>query len=269
MKAPLVSIITPFLNGGKFLSGCIESVLAQTYAHWELLLINDGSIDNSEEIVRSFIDPRIRYFTHENKGVSASRNVGLSEMNGDFFCFLDVDDEFTSSSLKSRLQIFGKDDKIHFVDGVVYKMDAQLNEIRQVWTPSCKGMPLEDLVRLTGNSFFGPSWMIKRKSEITYKFREGLTHLEDLLFYLQLAKEGGEYAYTSETILHYRMHEQSAMRNIDGLVNGYREVYDYLKEQEGLSPDWLQAYRTKVNRILSRSYIRKLNPLKAITARIR
>ncbi len=268
MNTPLVSVITPFLNGAPYLKRSIGSVYDQTYSNWELILINDGSTDNSEEIATAFSDPRVRYFKKENSGVSASRNLGLAEMKGDFFCFLDVDDELPPNSIQARLKVFEENDQIHFVDGVVHKKDAELNDLKEVWTPAFQGAPLEDLIRLTGKSFFGPSWMIKRLPDVQYQFKEGLTHVEDLLFYLGLAEPGRQYGYTSEVILNYRVHEQSAMSNLDGLANGYHEVYQYLIAQKNIPENWLEAYREKVNRILTRSYLRKFNLLKALTTRI-
>lgn len=95
---PLVSIIMPFLNQGKYIQESIESVLAQSYQNWELLLIDDGSIDRSTEITQQYArqyPEKIRYFEHEghqNKGASAARNIGLRNAKGEYITFLDGDD---------------------------------------------------------------------------------------------------------------------------------------------------------------------------------
>src|SRR5262245_43093607 len=95
----LVSIITPVYNTEKFLAGCITSVLQQTHTNWELLIIDDGSVDGSANVVKQFNDPRIHYFHQENQGVSAARNAALRRMKGDFFCFLDGDDVMPPHSI--------------------------------------------------------------------------------------------------------------------------------------------------------------------------
>lgn len=90
----MISIIVPVYNTEKYLDRCIQSVLAQTYTNWELLLINDGSTDSSGAICDKYAaeDNRIRVFHKENGGVSSARNVGLSEMQGEWVTFLDSDD---------------------------------------------------------------------------------------------------------------------------------------------------------------------------------
>lgn len=95
---PLVSIVTPFFNAGKFIREMIESVLAQTYEHWELILIDDGSTDDSTHIalkIAELYTEKIRYFEHDghrNHGTSASINLGISKAKGEYFSFLDADD---------------------------------------------------------------------------------------------------------------------------------------------------------------------------------
>lgn len=94
MKSPDISIIVPVYNSGKWLNRCIDSILAQTYADFEVLLINDGSTDNSPAICDEYAarDSRIRVFHKPNSGVSASRNLGISNSNGEFITFVDSDD---------------------------------------------------------------------------------------------------------------------------------------------------------------------------------
>ncbi len=94
MTPAKVSIIIPCYNIAEHLSKCIESVLAQTYPDFELLLVNDGSTDNTLKIIEAFAekDMRIKVFTHENKGVSYTRNVGIENAKGEYLMFIDGDD---------------------------------------------------------------------------------------------------------------------------------------------------------------------------------
>lgn len=89
-----VSIIIPIFNPGEALSKCVESVLAQSFVDIEVILINDGSTDNSDCICRKFaaVDKRIKYFPQENAGVSAARNKGIAMASGKYLCFVDSDD---------------------------------------------------------------------------------------------------------------------------------------------------------------------------------
>lgn len=113
LHAPLVSVVVPFLNPGEFLRECVESVMAQTYPHWELLLVDDGSTDGSPAIAGKFAaaNPgRVTVLQHpagENRGMPASRNLGLSRARGEFIASLDSDDVFLPDKLERQLGILG------------------------------------------------------------------------------------------------------------------------------------------------------------------
>lgn len=106
----LVSIIMPTYNCGTFIAESIHSVVKQTYAHWELLIIDDCSTDNTEEVVRPFLaDKRVRYVCLEkNSGTAAARSKGLSLVTGDFVAFLDSDDLWVPEKLEKQLGFMAK-----------------------------------------------------------------------------------------------------------------------------------------------------------------
>lgn len=110
-----------FLNGEKFIQDAIASVLAQTYDNWELLLVDDGSTDHSSAIAQSYADkyPEIHYLehpNHQNRGMSASRNLGISKAKGDYIAFLDADDVWLPPKLEKQLVIL----QSHPEAGMVY-----------------------------------------------------------------------------------------------------------------------------------------------------
>ncbi len=265
----LISIIIPFFNAEEYLQEAIDSVIDQSYPNWELFLINDGSEDNSGKIAKSYQDRRITYFESKNQGVSAARNIGLRAMKGDLFCFLDADDTLPVNSLYARLDLFRKNNKLRFVDGKVLMMDSSLNIAKGSWTPSLKGSPLTDLVTLSGKSFCGPSWMIKNNTNSNTLMRENLTHGEDLIFYIELAKEGGYYDFTKHTVLNHRIHPKSAMKNLDGLINGYHQLYQIFRDELNLDKELLYKYRLRANRIIFLSNLRRLKLISAVRSLIR
>jgi glycosyltransferase involved in cell wall biosynthesis len=260
----LVSIITPFYNAEKYLSESISSVLNQSFYNWELLLINDGSTDSSKEIALSFNDDRIRYFEQENKGVSAARNLGLNMMKGEFFCFLDADDILPFKSIESRLSVFRRNPALSFVDGAVKKMNATMDTTTKIWQPSLQGNPLSDLIQLGGKSFFGLSWMIKRQSDTQYRLREGMSHGEDLLFYMELAKKGGKYDYTKEVVLSYRDTPDSAMTNLEGLEKGYQVIVEQLMQWPEVELSDLKKFKLRYRKAMFLSYIKEGHLFKAL-----
>lgn len=97
-KTPLFSIIVPLYNKEHYLEDCLESIENQTEQHWECVIINDGSTDNSEKIARKFEkkDPRFRVFNQKNSGPSVARNYGIKESRGELLHFLDADDYYPS-----------------------------------------------------------------------------------------------------------------------------------------------------------------------------
>src|SRR5262249_17520285 len=107
-KPPKASVIVPFYNSEKFLAEAIESVLSQTYLSWELILVDDGSHDKSTTIAKEYAagNPnRIRYLEHpghENKGRSTSRNLGISQSQGEYIAHLDSDDVWSNTLLEDQ-----------------------------------------------------------------------------------------------------------------------------------------------------------------------
>lgn len=105
---PLVSVILPVYNGADYIAEAIESVLIQNYPHLELLIINDGSEDNTEEIVKRFSDERIRYFLQNHGGPSAARNEGIRRSKGQFLVMLDHDDYLTADHIGQMLTAYDR-----------------------------------------------------------------------------------------------------------------------------------------------------------------
>src|ERR1051325_1579612 len=120
---PLVSVIVIFLNAARFIGEAVTSVFEQTYDSWELLLVDDGSSDGSSEMSQQYAERhpgRIRYLmhpNHQNRGMSASRNLGLSHAKGDFIAFLDADDVWLPEKLQKQVAIMQAQPKAMMVYG--------------------------------------------------------------------------------------------------------------------------------------------------------
>tara|TARA_Y100000310_G_scaffold3525_1_gene4415 strand:+ start:1353 stop:2144 length:792 start_codon:yes stop_codon:yes gene_type:complete len=253
----------PAFNAGRFISQSINSILNQKYNNWELLIINDGSTDDTKNTIYSFNDSRIKYYEQENRGVSSARNLALRHMQGDFFCFLDADDLYSANSLSSRLNVFMQEEHVNIVDGRVETRDIITNKLIKIYQPDYRGNALSQLVRLNEKCFFGPSCMIKRLPNVDYAFKEGLTHGEDLLFYISIANEG-LYSYTSDLIMIYRSGNYSAMSNLQGLEKGYYDIYHELQKMSAISPRDLKIYKRKITSIMFKSYLGNGHILPAI-----
>lgn len=107
IEHPIVSVIIPAFNCGKYISRALESVLTQTFKSFECIVVDDGSTDNTADIVRGFSD-RVKYVYQENSGASSARNKGISLSKGEYIAFLDADDYWVKTKLKSQIAVFSK-----------------------------------------------------------------------------------------------------------------------------------------------------------------
>ena len=138
----------PAYNAGKYIEESIFSVVNQSLKEWELIIINDGSSDNTEDIIKSFDDERIVLISQKNAGVSSARNEGLKKVQGKYVTFLDADDTFPKDSLKDRFEYIEKNPEIDLVDGIVQVKDENMNKVLRTYTPYYKGLLLPELLKL-------------------------------------------------------------------------------------------------------------------------
>lgn len=109
MDEELISIITPTYNCGKFIGETIETVLNQTYKNWEMIIVDDESKDNTEEVVSTYKDPRIKYIRlTENSGAAIARTRAMQEAKGKYMAFLDSDDLWKSNKLEAQIKFMKK-----------------------------------------------------------------------------------------------------------------------------------------------------------------
>ena len=103
MEGKKVSVMMPAYNAAEFLAIAVNSVLAQSYQDWELIIVDDGSTDRTAEIAAGFQDPRVRLIRKENGGEASARNRALEEMEGEYLAFLDSDDLFLPDHLEKTV----------------------------------------------------------------------------------------------------------------------------------------------------------------------
>lgn len=127
MNPPVVSVVITCYNYGKYLKGCIESVLSQSFTDLEIIVVNDGSTDNTDEVIRKFQGlHNIKYIKQTNNGQANAKNIGIKYASGDFIAFLDADDAWEVDKLKKQLPFFSKERV-----GVVYSRAHYIDEMGQ------------------------------------------------------------------------------------------------------------------------------------------
>lgn len=144
MTSGLVSITIPFFDSAQFLAEAIESVLAQTYIHWELILVDDGSSDGSSQIAQSYVQrilgkiKLVEHANHQNLGVTRSRNLGASLSRGEFLAFLDADDVWYPTKLEFQIAALVRNPSASAVYGPSeywYDWDPVANRSQSNFTP--------------------------------------------------------------------------------------------------------------------------------------
>ena len=127
----MVDIIIPLYNKEATVARAVESILDQTFADWRLIIVDDGSTDNSLQVVRQFTDPRIRIVEQENRGPGAARNRGIQEATAEYLAFLDADDQWYSWYLENALKAFAQNDVVCI--GTMYEDQPDPGDMTDYW----------------------------------------------------------------------------------------------------------------------------------------
>lgn len=213
IKQPLVSVIMPTYNHAQFIGEAIDSVLNQTYKNLELIVIDNYSEDNTEEIIRSFNDPRIKYMKFRNHGIiGASRNQGIRHAVGKYIAFLDSDDLWLDHKLERQLVEFKKGDSIGLVCTNLIYFDKYGEHGKLLNLPD-KHFTFNELLR--DNPIANSSVMIRRSVlDNVGLFDESRDIIagEDYELWLRVAKKN-KIRYIDTPLIKYRIHE-AALRMI-------------------------------------------------------
>jgi glycosyltransferase involved in cell wall biosynthesis len=187
-STPLISVIVPVYNSEVSITRCINSVLAQKYTNWELIIVNDGSTDNSknkaEEIISLNCSRNIRLFDKVNGGVSTARNVGLKNANGFFIAFLDSDDEWFPEKLARQVAYLISNPEVKLI-GCWPKQ----NWLKKAYFQSEVSVVTLEL-QLKKN-YFQPSTVVFEKSVLQTAgyFDESMRYAEEGKFFIEIVKD--------------------------------------------------------------------------------
>lgn len=213
---PKLSIIVPIYRVEQYLSRCIDSILAQTYTDYELILIDDGSPDRCGEIIDEYAnrDSRVLALHQTNKGVSAARNTGLDVAKGEYIGFVDPDD-WIDQTMYSKLITLAEDKDISVVccNWDIYKENGECNihkfpmELPQVMEAEELLCHLFDNPRSVGGAVWNKLFA---RSIINCRFNEKCIAAEDWLFITELCKQEFQSAYLNESVYHYYVRDASA-----------------------------------------------------------
>lgn len=262
-----VSIIMPAFNAGRFISAAIESVLKQSYPHWELLIVDDGSTDDTAAIVLTHTDARIRYFRQDNCGVSVARNVALDQASGEFIVLCDADDALPQRSLAARVEFLRRHPEVDLVDGVMCFMDESLGRELRRHVPAYSGPMRARLLALDDKVFVLPFYLFRRAKLGERRFVPGMSHSEDLMFFLDLSRGSDlRMGFVDECVYLYRSGHTSAMSNMDGLERGYFQLLAGVHQRRMAKLRTLILLRMRIARILLACWLARRAPGRAARA---
>jgi len=233
---PKISIIVPVYNAEKYLQQCIDSILIQTYTNFELLLINDGSTDNSGSICNEYAqkDSRIKVFHKQNGGVSSARNLGLYNAQGEWLLFVDSDDKITSETLDLNMAYQNQHEKIDFIKYSAISKYGSSNEklIKTKFKILNTRKSILKFFFLYGrNEVWG--YFFKKQKIGTLTFHEHIKIGEDLLFLIEYINRCEKGILSDKGLYYYYLRVNSAMGNIkkyDGLIESDCILFEELKK---------------------------------------
>lgn len=230
----LVSIVVPIYNAEKRLSNCIDSILDQSYSCIEVILIDDGSSDDSLKICNMYAknDNRVTVLYQKNKGVSVARNLGVSSSSGVYLTFVDADDTLKPGAIKSMVEKISTEG----VDCVRMTADVVSNErITRLSESVIPGVYKDQsLKKLVYSAAVGDllcySWLILIKKDVyivnNLEFPSGVSMMEDAWFYVEMLSKINSIYVSATPTYNYFIHNQGASRSMDGFSDKIRSVVE-------------------------------------------
>lgn len=191
--SPTVSVIIPAFNAARFLGDAIHSVACQAYPHLEIVVIDDGSTDETSEVVRAF--PQVRYVRQSNRGIASARNTGVREARGELIAFLDADDLWTSNKLPLQLDALREHRDVQIVAG----------RVEQFIDDSCDqaiALPAE-----SGEAYTAGAMLIRRDDFLRVGFLNPALRIGEFVDWHSRAMNFGLREYRlDEVVLRRRIH---------------------------------------------------------------
>lgn len=211
---PTISVIIPAYNAAAYIGEAIQSVLDQTFSDFELIVVDDGSTDDTAAVVKGFTDSRIHYHHQANAGVANARNVGIGKVEGVFVAFLDADDLFLPANLEKKLYFLKGNPAISLVHSSEIKFDSTTGKIMNI-VQGTEGNVLEKLLCMGEHVIHSPSSVVVRKELLNRigGFDPKLSTSADWDMWVRMAVKTW-FGYIQEPLVKYRIHPSQMHNNI-------------------------------------------------------
>ena len=254
----MISILLPVFNGERYIKESIISILNSSYKIFELNIINDGSTDNTDQIIKSFSDPRIKYLTKTNSGLIETLNYGIKKCNYPVIMRMDADDIILPNKIENQLSYFKKSDSI-LTGTNGYLINSEGNKMRPINLPTEHNDIIKSMLKMS-SSFIHPSVMYYKDAVLKVGgYDSNFKHAEDFDLFLSLSKIG-KVSNMSERLIYLRklennvslLNAEEQIRNTIISKDIYKHNNDYLVNKSTYT-----EYRQKVeNSFFKRIYIK-------------
>jgi glycosyltransferase involved in cell wall biosynthesis len=219
MQAGLVSVMMPAYNAAGYIEEAVRSMLAQTYSHWELLVVNDGSTDATADVVRQFHDPRIRLLNKKNGGESTARNMALEHSRGEFIAYLDADDAYLPHHLAVTIGFLNShpDRDAVYTDGIhIDEHGNRLTSLQSRRRGPFEGRLFEHAVR--ASDIFGPPLCVVLRHDVVARHRlrydPRIVIGPDWDFFIRVT-DLATFGYLDDRTCLYRVHQTNISTRVD------------------------------------------------------
>ena len=235
-----ISIIVPIYNSEKYLNKCIDSLINQTKKNIEIILVNDGSTDNSEEIIKEYKDKRIKYYKNKNQGIGKTRNFGIEQATGSYIMFVDSDDYIEKNACE-KMYNKAVNENLDVVLCDFYK-EYDNGNIEEIHTNSFNNSSLKENPNIITDYLCPWAKIYDRKLIIdnNIKFVENLKY-EDAPFVIKALCTAKKIGKIDECLNYYLIHDNSEttvrdkkcfdILQIIDIIRNYTSNFDYLKEK--------------------------------------
>jgi glycosyltransferase involved in cell wall biosynthesis len=239
MSAPRISVVIPCYNGQAFIGETLASVLGQTYAPFEVLVIDDGSTDNSAAVAAAQ-GPPVRVVSQKNQGESVARNRGLDEARGDWVAFLDADDLWKSEKLARQVELIASTPGVVCVHSGFYLFGAQ-DTVPEI--PAAVVANQYELETLLVTPLINTSTAMVRTG-LPVRFPLWTQDAEDMIYFTELGAHG-TFAYADAPLAGYRMHHKQQTKSPTSIVRSLNTRFMWLeKNQETVGAQRAAGLRT-------------------------
>jgi glycosyltransferase involved in cell wall biosynthesis len=240
MKSELVSVVIPCYKQAHFLGDAIESVVAQTYPHYEVIVVDDGSPDATAEAASRY--PDVRYIRQENRGVSAARNTGLRHSRGTYIVLLDADDRLLPHHFETSLGVFRQQPGLGLVCGDFRWFGAEGTWHRH----TCSDEPDQYGALLRSGFIWTHTVMVKREVIMAVGgFREGLISGEDRDCWLRIARLYPIQCH-HQLVAEYRRHSAQATQKWDVMLSTGIKMMQYQRPYVHGNPTYEACYQSGI-----------------------